>query len=146
MAVTKHLLKSSDKSASDYLTRYTLLLLRALIGIILLAFLIGILKTAIDLLLLFGNLENALRQILVDALTLLAVVEVLKTINGYLSNGRVRVTFIVDTVLIVMLNEVISLWFKGTTIQNTLPLILILFSLIAIRTIAIRYSPDTEDK
>jgi len=66
-------------------------------------------KTCLDLrLLLSASLEVALRHIIVDALTLLAVVEVLKTALTYCSDGRVRVTFIVDTVLVVMLTEIIS--------------------------------------
>ena len=74
----------------------------------------GVVKTFLDLrLLLSANVEVALRQVLVDTLTLLAVVEVLKTTLAYCTDGRVRVTFIIDTVLVVMLTEVISRWFTG---------------------------------
>ena len=66
----------------------------------------GVAKTFLDLrLLLSADLEVALRHIIVDALTLLAVVEVLRTTLTYCSDGRVRVTFIVDTVLVVMLGS-----------------------------------------
>jgi uncharacterized membrane protein (DUF373 family) len=37
---------------------------------------------------------------------------VFKTCVTYLTEGRVKVTFIVDTILVVMLTEVISQWFK----------------------------------
>ena len=58
----------------------------------------GVVKTFMDLrLLLSTDLEVALRHIIVDTLTILAVVEVLKTTLTYCSDGRVRVTFIVDT-------------------------------------------------
>jgi len=68
----------------------------------------GVVKTFMDLrLLLSTDLEVALRHIIVDTLTILAVVEVLKTTLTYCSDGRVRVTFIVDTVLVVMLTEII---------------------------------------
>jgi len=74
----------------------------------------GVVKTFLDLrLLLSADVDVALRQVLVDTLTLLAVVEVLKTTLAYCSDGRVRVTFIIDTVLVVMLTEVISRWFTG---------------------------------
>jgi hypothetical protein len=50
----------------------------------------GVVKTFLDLrLLLSANVEVALRQVLVDTLTLLAVVEVLKTTLAYCSDGRV---------------------------------------------------------
>jgi uncharacterized membrane protein (DUF373 family) len=144
MAVQK-ISPQNKKISAKHLNNPTLILLRILIGVILLAFLGGIIKTFLDLqLLLTQSVGVALRQILLDVLTLLAVVEVLKTTNGYLTDGRVRVTFIVDTVLIVMLNEVISVWFKGTTITGEAPLLLILLVLIIVRVLAIRWSPDGE--
>ena len=92
----------------------TRLILSFLILTILLGLAGGVVKTFLDLrLLLSADMEVALRQVLVDTLTLLAVVEVLKTTLAYCSDGRVRVTFIIDTVLVVMLTEVISRWFTG---------------------------------
>ena len=55
--------------------------------------------------------------------------------------GRVRVTFIVDTVLVVMLTEVISRWFSGGEWQQFAVLGGILATLGAIRVVAVRYSP-----
>jgi uncharacterized membrane protein (DUF373 family) len=102
----------------------------------------GVVKTFLDLrLLLSADLEVALRHIIVDALTLLAVVEVLKTTLTYCSDGRVRVTFIVDTVLVVMLTEIISRWFTGGEWQQFVVLGGILITLGLIRIVAVRYSP-----
>ena len=102
----------------------------------------GVVKTFLDLrLLLSANVEVALRQVLVDTLTLLAVVEVLKTTLTNCSDGRVRVTFIVDTVLVVMLTEVISRWFTGGEWHQFAILGGILLTLGLIRIVAVRYSP-----
>jgi uncharacterized membrane protein (DUF373 family) len=102
----------------------------------------GVIKTFIDLrLLLSADVEVALRQILVDTLTLLAVVEVLKTTLAYCSDGRVRVTFIIDTVLVVMLTEVISRWFTSGDWQQFMILGGILLTLGVMRIVAVRYSP-----
>jgi len=80
----------------------------------------GVVKTFMDLrLLLSTDLEVALRHIIVDTLTILAVVEVLKTTLTYCSDGRVRVTFIVDTVLVVMLTEIISQAGNGSNSQRS---------------------------
>lgn len=118
------------------------LTLSLLIATILLGLVGGVIKTFIDLrLLLSSNLEVALRHIIVDALTLLAVVEVLKTALTYCSDGRVRVTFIVDTVLVVMLTEVISRWFSGGEWKQFAMLGGILITLGLIRIAAVRYSP-----
>jgi len=118
------------------------LTLSLLIVTILLALIGGVGKTFLDLRLLWStNLEVALRHLIVDALTLLAVVEVLKTTLTYCSDGRVRVTFIVDTVLVVMLTEIISLWFSGGAWQQFAVLGGILLTLGIIRVVAVRYSP-----
>ncbi len=121
--------------------RFTLSLL---IITILVGLMGGVVKTFLDLrLLLTADLEIALRHIIVDTLTLLAVVEVLKTTLAYCSDGRVRVTFIVDTVLVVMLTEIISRWFSGGEWQQFATLAGILITLGAIRVVAIRYRPVT---
>ena len=102
----------------------------------------GVVKTFLDLrLLLSSDVEVALRQVLVDTLTLLAVVEVLKTTRAYCSDGRVRVTFIIDTVLVVMLTEVISQWFTGVEWHQFAILEGILITLGLMRIVAVRYSP-----
>lgn len=123
----------------DAAIRFTLslLIITILIGLV-----GGVLKTFLDLrLLLSADLEVALRHIIVDALTILAVVEVLKTTLTYCSDGRVRVTFIVDTVLVVMLTEIISRWFSGGEWQQFAVLGGILLTLGTIRVVAVRYSP-----
>jgi uncharacterized membrane protein (DUF373 family) len=118
------------------------LVLSLLILTILLALTGGVIKTLLDLTLLLHNpVEVALRQIIIDTLILLAVVEVFKTTLTYFSEGRVKVTFIVDTILVVMLTEVISEWFKGVHVEQFAVLGVILLALAAIRVLAVRFSP-----
>lgn len=113
-----------------------------LILTILLALTGGVIKTLLDLKLLLHNpVEVALRQIIIDTLILLAVVEVFKTTLTYFSEGRVKVTFIVDTILVVMLTEVISEWFKEVHVEQFAILGSILLALAAIRVLAVRFSP-----
>jgi uncharacterized membrane protein (DUF373 family) len=113
-----------------------------LILTILLALTGGVIKTLLDLTLLLHNpVEVALRQIIIDTLIVLAVVEVFKTTLTYFSEGRVKVTFIVDTILVVMLTEVISEWFKGVHVEQFAVLGVILLALAAIRVLAVRFSP-----
>lgn len=122
-----------------------LILLRLLILVVLIGLLGGIIKTLFDLeqLTKIGT-EEALRSLLLNVITMLALVEVIKTAVSYISDGRVRVTYIVDTVLIVMLNEVISLWFKGPTLVQVISLSIIILTLILVRLLAIKYSPHVD--
>lgn len=85
--------------------------------------------------------EVVLRQVIVDTLMLLALVEVFKTTVTYFQEGRVKVTFIVDTILVVMLTEVISQWFKGGDWHALTALCGILLILGAVRIMAVRWSP-----
>lgn len=102
----------------------------------------GVIKTFVGLrLLLTADMDLGLRHLIVNTLMLLAVVEVLKTTLAYFSEGRVRVTFIVDTVLVVMLTEVISQWFTGGDWQKLSILAVILMTLGLIRVLAVRFSP-----
>ena len=122
------------------------LVLSLLILTILAALTGGVVKTFLDLRLLLDNpLEVALRQVIVDTLTLLAVVEVFKTTLTYFAEGRVKVTFIVDTILVVMLTEVISQWFKGGALTQLAVLGGILLTLGAMRVLAVRCSPRNGD-
>ncbi len=106
----------------------------------------GVVKTFLDLRLLFyAAVEVALRQVIIDTLVLLALVEVFKTTFAYFSEGRVKVTFIVDTVLVMMLTEVISQWFKDGPWTRLAILSAILLALGAMRVVAVRYSPTQND-
>lgn len=128
-----------------FLSQITPLLLRFLIIVILIGLAAGIVKTFYDLQMIFHKgVEETMRQLLLNVITLLAVVEVVKTAMSYLTDGRVKVTYIVDTVLIVMLNEIISLWFKGPNINQVILLSIIIMVLILVRLLAIKFSPDTD--
>lgn len=120
--------------------------LSLLIVTILLALAGGVAKTFFDLRLLLSQpVEIALRHILLETLMLLAVVEVFRTTLAYFTEGRVKVTFIVDTILVVMLTEVISQWFKGAPWQSLASLGAILLVLAAMRIVAVRCSPRLSD-
>ena len=122
------------------------LVLSLLIFTILVALAGGVIKTFLDLRLLFDHpVEVALRHVIVDTLILLAVVEVFKTTLTYITEGRVKVTFIVDTILVVMLTEVISQWFKGGDFLQLAVLGGILVTLAVIRVLAVRCSPTQGD-
>ena len=124
--------------------------IKAVLSLLILTILValggGVIVTFLGLELLFSeSLEIALRQLILNTLMLLAIVEVLKTTLTYFSEGRVKVTFIVDTILVVMLTEVISQWFKEAHLLQWAILGGILIALALIRIIAVRWSPTKSD-
>ncbi|WP_298269147.1 phosphate-starvation-inducible PsiE family protein [Geobacter sp.] len=117
-------------------------LLSLLITAILLAILAGIAWTFYDIRLVFSaDFHGAFRTILVDVLTVLAIVEILRTALAYFSEGRVKVTYIIDTVLVTVLTEVMAFWYREMTWEKIAMVIALVLSLAAVRIIAVRYSP-----
>lgn len=117
-------------------------LLSLLIAAILLAILAGIIYTAYDLRLIFTTeFHTAFRTFLVDVLTVLAIVEILRTALAYFTEGRVKVTYIIDTVMVTVLTEVMAFWYKEMDWQQLAMVITLVLSLAFVRIIAVRYSP-----
>lgn len=95
-------------------------LLSLLIIAILLAVLAGVVYTFYDLRLILAlPFHAAFKAILVDILTVLAIIEILRTALAYFSEGRVKVTYIIDTVMVTVLTEVMAFWYKEMPWQLT---------------------------
>lgn len=106
----------------------------------------GVLRIFLNLEALFTEpLEQVFRQLIVDTLIILAIVEVFKTTVTYFSEGRVKVTFIVDTILVVMLTEIISKWFSEAHLDQWMILGGILMVLAIIRVVAVQWSPTRSE-
>jgi len=88
-----------------------------------------------------GDFHGAFRTILVDVLTVLAIVEVLRTALAYFTEGRVKVTYIIDTVLVTVLTEVMAFWYREMDWEKVAMVIALVLSLATVRIIAVRYSP-----
>ncbi|MBE0598242.1 MAG: phosphate-starvation-inducible PsiE family protein [Desulfuromonadales bacterium] len=123
-------------------------LLCFLIVVILGGVLAGIVMTFMDVfqamkgILLTKNTDHGLKSILIDALGVLALVEVYRTAMFYFIEGRVKVTHIIDTVLVAVLTETLAFWHRDVEENRILLLIALVFSLMIMRILAIRFSPD----
>ena len=87
------------------------------------------------------SITEALKVVMIDSLTILALLEVFRTTLTYFFEGRVKVTYIIDTVLVVILTEVMAFWFKEIEHYKILLVIALVLSLIVARILAIRFSP-----
>lgn len=131
-----------DSVLNNFFERSARALLSLLIVAILLAVLAGVLYTFYDLRLILSlPFHAAFKAILVDILTVLAIVEILRTALAYFSEGRVKVTYIIDTVMVTVLTEVMAFWYKEMPWQQLAMVILLTLSLALIRVVAVRYSP-----
>ena len=118
------------------------LLLSLLLVAILAAILAGIGRTFYDLrLVALMEFHAAFKTILVDMLSVLALVEVLRTALAYFTEGRVKVTYIIDTVLVTVLTEVMAFWYREMEWQELGMLLALVVSLACVRIVAVRFSP-----
>jgi uncharacterized membrane protein (DUF373 family) len=131
-----------DLNVSRFFEMSARVVLSLLIVAILLAILAGIGCTFYDLRLIFQqSFHSAFKVIMVDMLTVLAIVEVLRTALAYFTEGRVKVTYIIDTVIVTVLTEVMAFWYKEMEWQVVAMIISLVLSLACIRIIAVRFSP-----
>jgi len=92
--------------------------------------------------LLRGDTHQGLKHLLIDALEVLAMVEVFRTAMTYFIEGRVKVTCIIDTVLVAVLTEMLAFWYREVEPGRIALLIALVFALMLVRILAIRFSPN----
>ncbi|MBE0502458.1 MAG: phosphate-starvation-inducible PsiE family protein [Desulfuromonadales bacterium] len=85
--------------------------------------------------------HNGLQTILVGILGVLAMVEVFRTAMAYFIEGRVKVTYIIDTVLVALLTEVLAFWYRDMETSRVVMLLALVVVLMLLRILAIRFSP-----
>ncbi len=117
-------------------------ILSILILVILSGMLGGVVITMFHLRLLFSlDIEHALRVVIIDALTILALLEIFKTTMAYFSESRVKVTYIIDTVIVVMLTEIMACWFKEFDLYKLGTIAVLVLVLCIMRIFSVKYSP-----
>ncbi|NJD90270.1 MAG: hypothetical protein FIA91_01930 [Geobacter sp.] len=131
-----------DLKISKFFETSARVLLSFLIMAIFCAILAGIGYTFYDLrLVMQTDFHQFFKTIIVDMLTVLAMVEVLRTALAYFTEGRVKVTYIIDTVIVTVLTEVMAFWYREMEWEQIAMVIALVLSLAGVRIIAVRYSP-----
>jgi uncharacterized membrane protein (DUF373 family) len=119
--------------------------LNALLVVLCMALVFGVIKSGIDLYTsLHEPLEQVLQEILLDAVFIIALLEISITILGYLKDGSVHVRYIVDTILIIMLNEIVVLWFRHPQLTEMIGISVIVLALAATRISVTRFAPKSD--
>lgn len=88
-----------------------------------------------------GTVHEITKMVIVNVLMTLALLEVLRTTLVYFSEGRVKITYIIDTCLVGVLTEVMAFWFQDVNYQKLLIVIALVLTLVVARIVTIRYSP-----
>ncbi len=91
------------------------------------------------------GLHFALKELIVNVLMVLAVFELFRTVKAYFSEGRVKVTYIIDTALVVVITEIMGFWYREVEIVKVALAISLVITLMVVRIMAIRFSPNRRE-
>ncbi len=111
--------------------------------ILLLALIIGMIKTLLDIrLIIFESLESGFNHMVTSVLTVFIVIDLFKAFVDYQENDRIRLTDITDATIFIVLREIaVGLYSQEFGYQFILSLAALLFVLSIMRVLAIKYSP-----
>ncbi|MCU7795659.1 MAG: phosphate-starvation-inducible PsiE family protein [Candidatus Thiodiazotropha sp. (ex Myrtea spinifera)] len=90
-----------------------------------------------------GEWNHEAEKMIVDAVIILAILELVRTLQSYLELGRVKVTLILDAALVVLIGELISLWYREYTALEVLLSLAVIVLLTLLRILTARFSPET---
>ncbi len=81
-------------------------------------------------------------HVMINALTVLVLVEVFRTAMAYFVEGRVKVTYIIDTVMVAVLTEVLAFWHREMDVTRMVMVLVLVIALMLARILAIHFSPN----
>jgi uncharacterized membrane protein (DUF373 family) len=127
--------------------RFYLVLVRSLTGLAIIALCAwmgaGVIVLVLDLgQVLTNGWASVAERAIIDTLIMLALLEVIRTLQSYLKLGRVRVTFILDTALVVLIGELMGLWFREYAPEKVLLGLGVIVALVGLRIVTARFSPE----
>jgi uncharacterized membrane protein (DUF373 family) len=95
-----------------------------------------------------GEWGHEAEKIIIDVVIILAILELVRTLQSYLELGRVKVTLILDAALVVLIGELISLWYRDYTATEVILSMGVITMLTLLRIFTVKFSPElcTEDE
>jgi uncharacterized membrane protein (DUF373 family) len=93
----------------------------------------------------FDNWNHNAEYMIKDVLIILALLEFIRVLESYLSLGRVRVTFIIDVALVVLIGELIGFWYRQFNMHEVLLGISVISVLIVLRIVTSKFSPISSE-
>jgi len=88
------------------------------------------------------NWSHGAEVMIKDTVIILASLELIRVFQAYLLMGRVKVTFILDVALVVLIGELISLWYREYSMNEVFMSVFVVSILVVLRIITTKYSPD----
>jgi uncharacterized membrane protein (DUF373 family) len=89
----------------------------------------------------FADWSRTAEHMIKDVLITLALLEFIRILQSYLILGRVRVTFIIDVALVVLIGELIGFWYQKVNISEIFLGLGVISALVLLRTVTSKFSP-----
>jgi len=93
----------------------------------------------------FADWSKTAEYMIKDVLITLALLEFIRILQSYLILGRVRVTFIIDVALVVLIGELIGFWYQKVNLSEIFLGLGVISALVLLRTVASKFSPIHND-
>jgi uncharacterized membrane protein (DUF373 family) len=122
------------RQSGHFLAALVRILLNIVLIIVIVALGVGVFKAGHDLVTSLDKpLTNMLQGLLINIVFIIALVEITIIILSYLKDGRIILRYIVDAILIIMISEIISLWFRGPSLTQAGSIAIIIVTLLLVR-------------
>lgn len=121
-----------------------------LVGMLMIAIYLWIALGFFDLLFgLYHSLESgwasAAEHMIKNILIVFALLEFIRVLQSYLIVGRVRVTFIIDVALVVLIGELIGFWYRKIIVNEVVLGVIVISLLVILRIVTSKYSPECNE-
>ena len=121
-----------------------------LVGLLMITIYLWIISGVISILIhlyhsFFENWLLTAEHMIKNVLVILAILEFIRILQSYLILGRVRVTFIIDVALVVLIGELIGFWYRKINMPDIFLGIGVISILIILRTMTSKFSPVCND-
>ncbi len=82
-------------------------------------------------------------QMIIEVVLMLAILELVRTLQSYLELGRVKLTLILDAALVVLIGELISLWYQDYAPARVFFSMSVITLLTLLRIVTVKFSPES---
>ena len=104
---------------------------------------LNLLKIFYDIYLSYPNINEVIKHLINNALSMFILIEIIKSINDYIRFRRIRISVVLDVSIIILLRElVLGLYQHSISEKFAIILSGIIFILIIARAIAVKFSPN----
>jgi len=95
----------------------------------------------------YPNINEIIRHLINNALSMFILIEIIKSINDYIYYKRIRISVVLDVSIIILLRELVLGLYQHTISESFAIMITgIIFIMIIARAITIKFSPNNYNK